>query len=228
MIRETRRSVPPLFRLSLPGLLLLVGCLAVPGTVSAEIEPQQQEPITVGVIDLDVNNVDVGEARAVSERLRTWLGRTGVFQVIERNQMDTIMEELGFQYSGACNTDECVVQVGQMLGATKMIAGSISMVGTLYSLQVRIVDIGTSRIEHTSFRDEEGGMTAVLRDATQFVANQLADFVRGTVTDPPVDPGEPSAPATAQITLLNGVAWSIVRITGDDNQRTFSLAPATT
>lgn len=108
------------------GLLALFWSVTGPCSVSAEVDQQVQEPLTVGVIDLDVNNVDEGEARAVSERLRIWLGRTGVFQVIERNQMDTIMEELGFQYSGACNTDECIVQVGQMLGATKMVAGSIS------------------------------------------------------------------------------------------------------
>ncbi|MFC1529805.1 CsgG/HfaB family protein [Gemmatimonadota bacterium] len=223
MISTSRRyssfSSTYLGTLLLTGLLALVGTFSSPSSAAAGIATQQQEPITVGVIDLEVNNVDEGEARAVSERLRTWLGRTGVFQVIERNQMDDIMEELGFQYSGACNTDECVVQVGQMLGATKMIAGSISLVGTLYSLQVRIVDMTTSRIEHTSFRDEEDGMNAVLREATQFVANELAAFVRGTATEPASGPGEPATPLTAQITLQNGVAGSIVRITGDDNQR---------
>ena len=205
-------------------LLVFFSCAVAPCLAFAELsQQQQQEPVTVGVIDLDVNNVDEGEARAISERLRIWLGRTGVFQVIERNQMDTIMEELGFQYSGACNTDECIVQVGQMLGATKMIAGSISKVATLYSLQVRIVDIASSRIEHTSFRDEPGGMTAVLTDATQFVANQLADFVRGTPAQPFTDPGQPVTPTTAQIRIESTPPGAAIII---DDQNSGQVTPA--
>ena len=88
-----------------------------------------QEPLTIGVLDLDANGVEDYEARAIAERLRIYLGRTQVFQVIERNQMENIMEEMGFQFSGACDTDECVVQVGRMLGASKMVAGSVSRVG---------------------------------------------------------------------------------------------------
>jgi len=58
----------------------------------------------IGVLDLEANNVDPGEARAITDRLRLYLARTGVFRLIERNQMDDILNELGFQLSGACDT----------------------------------------------------------------------------------------------------------------------------
>ncbi len=223
MIPGSRRHISLPSRSFFAGLLAFFLSMSGFNQVLAEVSQQEQELLTVGVIDLDVNNVDEGEARAVSERLRIWLGRTGVFQVIERNQMDTIMEELGFQYSGACNTDECIVQVGQMLGATKMVAGSISKVGTLYSLQIRIVDITSSRIEHTSFRDEPGGMESVLMEATRAVADELADFVRGTSAWPPVDPVQPVTPATAQITIESTPSGATIII---DNQNTSQVTPA--
>jgi|GEM_PF-4867981 len=188
---------------------------AVPGTLATRApalldpvpdRPQEQEKLTIGVIDLDAEGVEDSEARAITGRLRIWLGRTGTFEVIERNQMENIMEEMGFQFSGACDTDECVVQVGRILGASKMVAGSVSKVGTLYSLQIRIIDITTSRIEHTSFADEPGGIEAVMQDATRKVADELALYVRGeqaaepavTVQDPVIDPGRQQDDPTRQ------------------------------
>ena len=154
-------------------------------------QQQQQELLIVGVIDLDANGVGETDVKAITERFRTYLGRTGIFAVIERNQMDQIMTEMGFQASGACNTDECVVQVGQVLGASKMVAGSVSKVGNLYSLQIRMIDIATSRIEHPLFEDVNG-IEVVLTDATEKLANDLAALVRQQMGIPfePVSPEE--------------------------------------
>jgi hypothetical protein len=183
-------------RRSRQGLALLMAALMLQGmlgpTAVFALVPQQPPapqpgPLLVGVLELDPNNVDAGEARAIAERLRLYLGRQRiggqvVFQVIERNKMETIMQELGFQLSGACDTDECVVQVGKVLGASKMVAGSVSKVGTLYSLQVRIVDMQTSRIEQQAFADVDG-IELVLTEATQSVAAELA-AVQGTQPAP--------------------------------------------
>ncbi len=179
-------------RRSRQGLALLMAALMLQGTLGPTVVfalvPQQPPvaqpgPMLVGVLELDPNNVDPGEARAIAERLRLYLGRQRVggqvvFQVIERNKMESIMQELGFQISGACDTDECVVQVGKVLGASKMVAGSVSKVGTLYSLQVRIVDMQTSRIEQQAFADVDG-IERVLTDATQSVSAELAAAVQG-------------------------------------------------
>ena len=167
---------------------------AADGPLSAQQQPQQDRML-IGVLPLDANNVDAGEAAAIADRLRLYLGRAEaggrrMFQVIERQQMETIMEELGFQLSGACDTDECVVQVGKILGARKMVAGSVSKVGNLYSLQVRIVDIESSRIEDSAFADRNG-IELVLQEATQDVANQLANFVAGQLQPEPVPVQQP-------------------------------------
>jgi TolB-like protein len=159
-------------------------------------QEQEQEQLTIGVLELEANGVDTSEARAITERFRTYLGRTEVFQVIERNRMVEIMEEMGFQGSGACNTDECVVQVGQILGASKMVAGSVSKVGNLYSLQIRMIDIATSRIEFPLFKDVDG-IERVLQEATRDLANDLAEEVRQQL-GMPVQPEEPAVPERQQ------------------------------
>jgi TolB-like protein len=155
------------------------------GTVTdpPELQEPQQGPLLIGVLELDPNNVEPAEARAIADRLRIYLSRQRIgdqtiFQVIERNRMESIMEELGFQLSGACDTDECVVQVGRILGASKMVAGSVARVGSIYTIQIRLVDIASSRIEHQAFADVDG-IERVLTEATQSVSAELAAAVQG-------------------------------------------------
>jgi len=172
-------------------LLLLAG-LTLPAPVRA-----QPQPMLIAVIDLDVIDVGEGEARAITERLRVKLSEQAIFDVVERNRMQSILTEQGFQFSGACDTDECVVQVGRILGVRKMVAGSVSKVGTLYSLQVRIVDVESARIEHVAYTDVNG-IEQVMTEATAQVADELARKVAGEAVPEPEpapvrDPGRETA-----------------------------------
>lgn len=84
--------------------------------------------LNVAVNDLAPQSVDKGEAAIVSDRLRSEMISTGVFRVMERAQMESILKEQGFQKSGACDDASCIVEVGQLLGVERMIAGSLGRV----------------------------------------------------------------------------------------------------
>ncbi len=146
---------------------------------------QETIPLMVGVLDFETNQVTDSDARTIADRMRIYLNRSDVFEVLERRQMNEILEEQGFQLSGACDTDECVIQVGRIIGARKMIAGSVSRVGKVFSLQVRIIDVSTGRIEETAFADTRGTIEDVLRKATLEAAMKLIATVRETLGIPP-------------------------------------------
>ena len=79
--------------------------------------------INVAVMDLEATGgVAETDKRMLSDRLRTELLNTGRFKVIERNSMENILTEQGFQLTD-CTSDECVIEVGQLLGVERMIAG---------------------------------------------------------------------------------------------------------
>ncbi len=168
---------------SLVTLALVILLLPIQG-VSALSPAPPQEPVgqgkvVIGVIDLAARNVDENEARSISERLRHYLSLEDIFNVVERNKMESIMAEMGFQLSGACtSSDECAIQVGKILGAQQMVAGSVDKVADIYALQVRIIDINTTQILFSAVKDVTGGMGVVLTTSTQEVARQLADAVR--------------------------------------------------
>jgi len=137
-----------------------------------------QDPLLVGVIDFETRGVEESEARTIADRMRIYLNRSEVFDVLERQRMNEILDEQGFQISGACDTDECVVQVGRILGARKMIAGSVSKLGMVYTLQMRIIDVTTGRIEETAYADTRGNIEEVLTDATLEASIGLISAVR--------------------------------------------------
>jgi len=149
-----------------------------PGEGAVPLTGSEQLPLLTGVIDFETNDVSETDARAIADRLRIYLGRSGVFQVLERQQMHEILAEQGFQLSGACDTDECVVQVGRIVGARKIVAGSVSKIGKIYSLQIRVVDIETSQVEETAYADTRGSIERVLTGGTLKAAVKLARTVR--------------------------------------------------
>ncbi len=107
---------------------------------------QDTDLIKIAVLDLDMSGgVPDSYRRTLSDRLRQELLNTGRFNVIERNSMESVLSEQGFQL-GDCTSDECVVQVGQLLGVERMIAGSIGKVGTVHTVSLRMIDVETGGI----------------------------------------------------------------------------------
>lgn len=108
----------------------------------------------IAVLDLDVRSgILKDEVSTVSDRLRGELINTGKFVVIERGQMEEILKEQGFQQTGACSEASCIVEVGQLLAVHKMVGGSIGMVGRMFSVNLKIIDVGTGKIERQISKD---------------------------------------------------------------------------
>jgi TolB-like protein len=192
-------------------MALLVAVLALaPGMADAQQSSVQQPKTLIAVLELEANNVPEPEARAIADRLRYHLARQDPFRVLERSRMETILEEVGFQVSGACNTEECVIQIGKILGVRKMVAGSVSKVGEIYALQIRLVDIQTSSIDEQAIYDVRG-IEEVLQEGTADVAEVLAGLGDSPQVEQPAppeeEPGEPQ-PVSGQRAVL-GSGWSV-------------------
>lgn len=171
----------------------------------------QESKINIAVLDLDPTNILAKDAQFLSDRLRTELFETGMFQVIERDKMQNILEEQGFQMSG-CTSVECAVEVGQLLNVQQMVAGTIGKIEDLYSISLRLIDVKTGAILKTATKDFRGTLSAVLTDVIPSVAFQLADQpiplnknpVRSPVKDEPKT--GPDRPSKFSILLRGGLA----------------------
>lgn len=130
------------------------------------------EPIAVN--PLKASGVEEGEALALQNMLRAELGESGVYDVMERSQMESILREQGFQQSGACSEASCAVEMGQLLAVKYMVLGSVGRVGKTYSLNVRLVDVATGQIVREVTETHKGSPDALLTKVVPLAAARLA------------------------------------------------------
>ncbi|MBH30495.1 MAG: hypothetical protein CMG71_00710 [Candidatus Marinimicrobia bacterium] len=131
-----------------------------------------QDRLAVAVMDLEGRGISAMEAATLTDRLRSEMVNVGVFQVVERGQMEMLLEEQGFQQTG-CTSAECAVEMGKLLGVQAMATGSIGKLGTMWTLDVRMFDVGTGEISKVSSRNFQGGVEGLL-DLLKVVTRDLA------------------------------------------------------
>jgi len=131
-----------------------------------------QDRTTIAVLDFEGYGISEFEVQTLTNRARSLLVRIGKYQVVERGKMDAILKEQGFQQSG-CTSEECIIEVGQLLGVKYMLAGSIGRVGSTYTIDIRIIDVESSKIFKTASYDIEGKIDNVLKTGLQEALDKL-------------------------------------------------------
>lgn len=141
----------------------------------------QSARLNIAVNDLSGKGIKQTEAEIISERLRSELLNTGVFKVMERNDMASVLKEQGFQQTGACDEASCLVEVGQLLGVERMVAGSVGKIATMHTISLRMINVATGEIMFTVNEDYQGDLTGVLTTAVGNAARKLAGGAGGEI-----------------------------------------------
>ena len=118
--------------------------------------------INISVMDLNTTSgLSSSEVLLLTDKLINSLVKAG-FTVIERGKRDEILKEQGFQQSGACSESSCLVEVGQLLGVQKMIGGTIGKFGDPYVIELRLINVGSAKIEDSFSRNYKNNMAYLL------------------------------------------------------------------
>jgi TolB-like protein len=147
-----------------------------------------QPKTNIAVTDLPGQGVDQASAQIISDRLRNELFKTGSCTVLERGAMQDILKEQGFQQSG-CTSDQCMVEIGQMLGVTHLVAGIVGKIGNMYTISVRLIDIKSGKIMYTDNVDCKCQIEDVLTGSVTAIAKKIAQSI---------SPAAASGPALSQ------------------------------
>ena len=123
--------------------------------------------------------------------------------------MEEIFEEMELQLSG-CISSECAVQVGQVLGVSRMITGTIGKFGKTYTIDVRVIDIETSRIIEAIPLDYTGELEGLLGEIRKVAFRLSGKEVEPTRTPTPSKVEE----AVASLTLTTVPVGATVYIDG--------------
>ena len=92
--------------------------------------------------------------------------------MIERDAMDEVLTEQGFQQSG-CTTNECAIEIGQLMNVEKIIGGSVNKVGKTFSSSIRMINIFNGNIEKIISFDYSGPIDEMLKRGMKKIAIEL-------------------------------------------------------
>lgn len=140
----------------------------------AQLLASDPKIVTIAVASLKPTGMNEHDAIILTDALRTELGKTDRFEVMERSRMDEILKEQGFQKTGACTESSCAIEIGQLLGVKYMVLGSAGKFGKTYTLNARIVDIRTGSIIDEVTEYSKGSKEALITKTIPSVAKQLA------------------------------------------------------
>ncbi len=168
----------------------------------------------LAILDLQPKSVSPNTASMVSDLLRTELFNTGLFIVIERSEMQTILKEQEFQ-AGGCTDTECAVQIGRLLSANKMLVGTLGKLGEKYIINARIVDVekGVMEFADNAKANSEGDLDTAVKEFAGKLANKISGKT-GMVpyaelkkeSHPAADKSRPSI--TTFIDVFGGLGWT--------------------
>jgi len=173
---------------------------------------QPDKKKNIAVIDLDSRGgLSKSEVGTLTDRLRSMLVRTNAFNVVDRGLMEDILTEQGFQMSGCTSTD-CAVEAGKILGVEEMLSGTIGRLGKLYTVDIILIEVGTSQIIKSLTRDYRGEVEGLI-ELMKSLADELAGL-GSTTSQPVVKKAEPvryklsikSDPTGGQVLINNKAA----------------------
>jgi len=123
------------------------------------------------------------ETSAAYDRIQEELLATGQFILVERDQINSILNEQALQQA-ACTEGECAVKVGRILGVRKILTGKVTKLDAEHwVITGRMTDVETAQTMRATSIQYEGKYFDLLRDGTPILAAKLAGL------PPPEKPG---------------------------------------
>ena len=91
------------------------------------------------IMDFTANNTSEAYGKIVRNQVEVALYRTNHFEILERDKMELILKEQGFQLSG-CTDTTCAVEIGKLLSVDYVVIGSIDRMGK-FLITTKFIDI---------------------------------------------------------------------------------------
>ncbi len=147
--------------------------------VNPLIGQSKEKANRIAVFPFDDSNKSAKEeeyGEAISSMIMTELINGNVFQVIERSEIDRMMNELSLQISGVVDASTAK-KIGEVFGVDILVFGNVAKFGNLVETDIRLVDTQSGEAllaEHESSRS-----SSEIRDMVQHLARKIEDRFLG-------------------------------------------------
>jgi len=205
-------------------LALMIGAIyaQTPGTqstVNAETSAQLAEgKQTVAILDFEGRGISQMEAATLTDRLMSEMVATNAVIMVERNQMNEILEEQGLQQAG-CTSAECAAEVGALLGVQNMVSGSFGKLGNTYTVDAKMFSVETGATMRSSSKTHKGEVDGLLT-IIEIVAWELvglqapADLLAKAGVKAPEPVAPPKEPRKPMSKGMKRLLWATILLGG--------------
>ena len=111
------------------------------------------------------------------------LEKTQAFNVIEGESMIEILKSKNFSLADECNTTECAVKIGNLLGVETIVTGNIGKIGDTYTIDTRLINVEKGKIIKSISQDYQGkadGLLNILKSIADAMADNSNSVTAGT------------------------------------------------
>lgn len=186
------------------------------------LHAQESREISLAILDFEGSKgVEKEQLQAITDRFQAAVIDAGGFRVLDRNQMEAVLQEQGFQQTVACNSSECQVQMGQLLGVDKLLSSKVVKIEDVWAISLRYLNVATGQVEKVFSYEVEGSLVDVLRDGARRGAVMLHDYAFAAPVKP-VDTGVPRDQFQSQQVPVDALPKSAEK--GLSAKRKFALA----
>ncbi len=116
---------------------------------SKNLHPAKNAPVKVAVMPFDyvsnLANKDDSKGRMLSDMFTTAAVKSGVFSVVEREQVKKILEEMEFGSLGKTYTAE-VQKIGDLVGANFVLTGTVTELDASIRISARLIEVESGKI----------------------------------------------------------------------------------
>jgi hypothetical protein len=129
----------------------------------------------VAVLEFEPSGATKVEAGAITDRLREELLRAGRYTVVDRGQIEAVLAEQALQQTG-CTTQECAVEVGQILGVRKIISGRVTKLGEdQWLVSAQMIDVETTETQIAESLRHRGDLFTLVDLVIVDLAHRLSE-----------------------------------------------------
>ncbi len=154
-----------LYRLIAIITVILLMAVVNPGAFAAD-----GGKLRLAILNFRASSVSRPMTDSIRDMVEVELYRTGLFEMLERNQFDIILREQGFG-ERPCDETNCAVQIGKAVSADKIIIGSVNRIDGI-GIAVKLIDVKKGTIEYADI--DSASSEKILVDAIKRLTGRIA------------------------------------------------------
>lgn len=135
----------------------------------------------IAVLGFSSNSLDKLDTDIITSRFIELLVKSGKYNVIERKEIKTIIDEQAFQNTGITSAD--AVKFGQVLNANLILLGTLELKNNGIIINSKIIEVETAKIVNNQSMNYKGNLESFYNDGISKHISSLVDEINVASTN---------------------------------------------